>query len=181
MTEAYLGLIAEPLRYLHTAFGARVRLIGGSAEFSLAGVAIDRVPWQESTETAELAACHVGVMPLVDGPWERGKCGYKLVQYMAAARPSVASAVGQAMSIVVNGKTGFRASSTEEWISALSRFAADRELVRTMGLAARQRAETAYSVQVTAPRLIELFTETALSAKPVSPSLKRAVPGIRPF
>ena len=77
--EPYLGLVAEPLRRLHAAHGARLRLIGGSGHFSLPGVAIDHIPWSEDTEAEELARCHVGIMPLRDGPWERGKCGYKLI------------------------------------------------------------------------------------------------------
>ena len=143
----YLASIAEPLRHLHAAHGARLRLIGGSRSFSLPGVAIDHIPWHEDTEAQELARCHVGIMPLIDGPWERGKCGYKLIQYMAAARPAVASPVGASTSMIVPGKTGFLASNAEEWISALSALAADRERVRTLGLAARQHAEAAYSLQ----------------------------------
>ena len=107
----YLASIAEPLRHLHAAHGARLRLIGGGQDFSLPGVAIDHIPWREETEAQELARCHVGIMPLIDGPWEQGKCGYKLIQYMAAARPAVASPVGASTSVIVPGKTGFLAST----------------------------------------------------------------------
>jgi glycosyltransferase involved in cell wall biosynthesis len=163
MNDAYLGLIAEPLRRLHANYGARLRLIGGTDRFSLRGVAIDHVPWREDTEAEELARCHVGVMPLRDGPWERGKCGYKVIQYMAAARPAVASAFGASTSIIVPGETGFLAASTEEWVGALGALAADRERTRKLGLAARQRAEAIYSVQCNAPKLIEIF-QTAIAS-----------------
>jgi glycosyltransferase involved in cell wall biosynthesis len=162
--EAYLRLIAESLRHLHATYGARLRLIGGSRSFSLPGVGIDHIPWRENTESAELACCHVGIMPLLDGPWERAKCGYKLIQYMAAARPAVASPVGASASIVVPGQTGFLAKSTEEWVTALSGLAADRERVRTLGLAARQRAEAAYSVQVNAPKLVQILRDVVASS-----------------
>src|SRR5262249_10574343 len=125
----------------------------------------DRVPWSEAEEGRELARCHVGIMPLVDGPWERGKCGYKLIQYMAAARPAVASPVGASTSIVIPGKTGFLASSMEEWIAVLSGLATDRERARTMGLAGRQRAEEMYSLQVRAPKLIEVLQEAVVSSR----------------
>ena len=164
--ERYLDLIAEPLRVLCEQWGARVRMIGGGRGFSLPGVNIDYVPWQEHTEADELARCHLGVMPLVDGPWERGKCGYKLIQYMAAGRAAVASAVGPAPSIMVSGQTGLLANSTEEWISALAGLAQNREQARAMGLAARQRAVVSYSLQANAPKLIAVFKE-ALARKVV--------------
>jgi len=161
----YVASIAEPLRYLHAAHGARLRLIGGSPDFSLPGVAIDHIPWHEDTEAQELGRCHVGIMPLLDGPWEQGKCGYKLIQYMAAARPAVASPVGASTSVIVPGKTGFLASNTEEWIAALSGLAADRERVRTLGLAARQHAEAAYSLQRAGFKLVEIFQDALSSAE----------------
>jgi glycosyltransferase involved in cell wall biosynthesis len=139
-------------------------VVGGSEDFSLPDVSIEHVSWREETEGLELARCHVGIMPLLDGPWERGKCGYKLIQYMAAARPSVASPVGASTSIVVPGKTGLLASSTEEWIAALSGLAGDRERARTVGLAARQRAEAMYSLQLSAPKLVEILQEAVASS-----------------
>ena len=161
--EVYLNLIAEPLRALCEAFGARLRLIGGSRGFTLRGVAIDYVPWREGSEAAELARCHVGVMPLSDGPWERGKCGYKLIQYMAAGRPTVASPVGAASSITVPGHTGLLASSTEEWIAALTSLAADRERASRLGTAGRMRAEACYSLQIIAPKLVAVFKQALLA------------------
>jgi glycosyltransferase involved in cell wall biosynthesis len=161
--EVYLNLIAEPLRILCRKFNARVRVIGGGRGVSLPGVAIDYVPWREDTEPLELAQCHVGVMPLLDGPWERGKCGYKLIQYMAAGRPTVASPVGAAAQIVVPNHTGLLASSVEEWTAALTSLAADRERAEKLGNAGRQRAESTYSLQVNAPKLIALF-ERALAS-----------------
>ena len=155
--EAYLSLIAEPLRCLHAAHGARLRVIGGTGHFSLPGVPIDQVPWREDAEGTELARCHVGVMPLTDGPWERGKCGYKLIQYMAAGRPAVASPVGASPSLVFPGETGYLAADVEEWSTALANLAGDPERVQKLGTAARRHAETKYSLQVQAPRLIALF------------------------
>jgi glycosyltransferase involved in cell wall biosynthesis len=157
--EAYLNLIAEPLRAACAAAGARLRMIGGSRGFSLPGVAIDYVPWREDTEAAELARCHIGVMPLLDGPWERGKCGYKLIQYMAAGRAAVASPVGAAPSIIVSGQTGLLAGSTEDWIAALTGLATDRERARNFGLAGRQRVERLYSLQINAPKLIAVLKQ----------------------
>jgi glycosyltransferase involved in cell wall biosynthesis len=164
--EAYLRVIAEPLRRLHDVYGARVRVIGGGGRLSVPGVAIDQVPWREDTEGKELAACHVGVMPLLDGAWERGKCGYKVIQYMAAGRAAVASAVGASKSIIVPGETGFLAGNAEEWVAALEGLAADRERARAMGLAARQRAEAMYSLPASAAKLVEALRAAHLSRGP---------------
>jgi glycosyltransferase involved in cell wall biosynthesis len=155
-TAAYLALISEPLRHLQTVYGARIRMIGAN-HLSLPQVQIDHIPWREDTEAMELAACHVGIAPLADGPWEAGKCGYKIIQYMAAGRPVVGSPVGENSSIIVAGKTGFLADGVKEWISALSGLAADRERNQKMGLAARERAEAMYSLQCNAPALIEVL------------------------
>jgi glycosyltransferase involved in cell wall biosynthesis len=163
--EPYLALLAEPLRLLHATCGARLRVIGGSGRLSIPGVGIDHVPWREDSEAVELATCDVGVMPLLDGAWERGKCGYKLIQYMAAGRPAVASAVGASNSIIVPGKTGFLASSAREWIGALEGLAADRERARIMGLAARQRAEAMYSLQVSAAKLVEVLRDAVAATR----------------
>jgi glycosyltransferase involved in cell wall biosynthesis len=162
-SEHYLALIAEPLRRLQAAYGTRVRMIGSARDFSLPGVATEHVPWREDTEAIELAACHVGVMPLPDTPWDRGKCGYKAIQFMAAARPVVAAAVGASLSIIVPGQTGFLANSAEDWVSALSGLAADRERAQRLGLAARRSAEMKYSLQRNSARLVEIFLNALAS------------------
>src|SRR5262249_35545712 len=109
--DKYIAIIAQALQQLHRACGARLRIIGGSEECLAARGELDRVAWSEDTEALDLARCHVGIMPLVDGPWEQGKCGYKVIQYMAAARPAVVSPVGAVTSILVPGETGFFATS----------------------------------------------------------------------
>jgi len=177
--EAYLELISEPLQRLHATYGARLRVIGGSGGFSLPGVIVDNVSWNEATEAEELARCHVGVMPLRDGPWERGKCGYKVIQYMAAGRPTVASNVGATNSILAHGKTGFVAQTAEEWIAALGQLAADRERVRTMGLAARQQAQAKYSLQNDASRLVEILLRAV--GEPAKANCRAAGGAPQPF
>ena len=159
----YLSVIAEPLRHMHQKFGARLRVIGGQESFSLPGMAIDHIPWSEETEALELSRCHVGVMPLVDGPWERAKSGYKLVQYMAAARPAIASPVGVNSSTIVPGEVGFLANSDAEWISILSGLAENPERARGLGLAARQHVEAKYSLERAAPTLVGIFREAISS------------------
>ena len=95
-------LIASPLRAIAQRANVRLVAIGANAA-QVAGLPIDVRPWSEATEVAELAAIDIGIMPLPDEPFERGKCGYKLIQYMACGRPVVASPVGVNTAIVRDG------------------------------------------------------------------------------
>ena len=98
-------------------------------------------------------------MPLPDEPWERGKCGYKLIQYMACGKPVVASPVGANTAIVETGVVGFLADSIEEWVNSLQRLWDDEVLRLSMGQAGRDKVERDYSTQVTAPRLAKALRQ----------------------
>lgn len=160
MTDHYLGLIAEPLRRLAAERAPRLCLIGAS-QGVLADLAPEHHVWREDTETQRIADFDIGIMPLADTPWERGKCGYKLIQYMACGKPVVASPVGVNRSIVEHGVNGFLADTPEEWAAALNRLAADPDLRRRLGAAGRAKVEVRYSLSGTAPRLIELLHTAA--------------------
>ena len=96
-------------------------------------------------------------MPLPDNPWERGKCGFKLIQYMACGLPVIASPVGVNSKIVEHGVNGFLAETQEEWEAALSTLIADSDLRQQMGKAGREKVEREYSLQVTGPKLVALL------------------------
>lgn len=159
-TVGYLQLLAEPLRQLTARHPVRLVVIGGG-EIRLPGADVVIRPWSAATEAADLARCHIGVMPLVDSPWERGKCGYKLIQYMACALPVIASPVGVNCEIVREGVNGLLAASDGQWLDALERLVADDALRRRMGRAGREIAEREYSVQAVSPRLAALLREAA--------------------
>lgn len=114
-------------------------------------------PWSEAGEIAAVQAMDIGIMPLPDEPWARGKSGYKLVQYMACGLPVVASPVGVNATIVRDGETGLLATDGGEWRAALTRLIEDPALRATMGEAGRVRAVEAYSLQAHAPRLVEVM------------------------
>ena len=120
---------------------------------------LELVDWSEESEVAEVQRMDVGIMPLFDRPFERGKSGYKLIQYMACGLPVVASPVGVNSDIVREGEIGFLANSREQWGKALRTLIGDRELRARMGQAGRARAEADYSLASQAPRLIEVFRE----------------------
>jgi len=134
------------------------------ARFSAIGIDADAlplpmvsIPWTEESEVSSLRSFDVGIMPLADGPFERGKCGYKLIQYMACGLPVVASPVGVNRQIVEHGVNGFLAETPAEWASALERLLAEPDLRRRMGQAGRRKVEREYCIQVTGPRLAELL------------------------
>lgn len=112
-----------------------------------AGLPTDFVPWTDAGEAAELADAEIGISWIPDDPWSRGKCGLKLLQYMAAGLPVVTNPVGVHATIVDNGKTGFLATTPEEWIDAIRALARDAVLRRRMGEAARRKVEAEYSLQ----------------------------------
>src|SRR5262249_32197241 len=99
----------------------------------------------------EIRNLDVGIMPLPDEPWERGKCGYKLLQYMASTRPVIASPVGANRQIVDNGTNGFLAATHSEWLHAFQILQASRELRNRLGMAGRKKVEAGYSLQSKAP------------------------------
>lgn len=158
ITAPYLGLIKDALDEVRLQTGACMVLIGAGDRDPLPGLEKERFTWSEESEVANIQSCDVGIMPLPDEPFTRGKCGYKLVQYMAAGLPVVASPVGINSRIVDAGKTGFLASSKEEWIQALVMLFHNAGMRSIMGKAGREKVEKEYSLQITAPRLLDILT-----------------------
>lgn len=151
-TQVFLEILREPLKILAKKIPFILRIIG--ANFSLPGVNIECLKWSEVSEVALISDCDVGVMPLHDSDWERGKCGYKLIQYMACGLPVVASPVGINTEIVQTDVNGFLVSSSDEWVKALEILLLDCSLRQKFGLAGRKQVEDFYCVQKTGPRLI---------------------------
>ncbi len=118
-------------------------------------------PWSEETEVSEIGKFDIGVMPLPDSSWERGKCGYKLIQYMACGLPVVASPVGVNRDIVKNGINGYLAETPEEWKKALSILIKDKELRIRMGKEGRKLVEEKYSLSVQAPVIEKILEKSA--------------------
>jgi glycosyltransferase involved in cell wall biosynthesis len=169
LTSAYLEWLRPALAELAARHPFRIILVGASPT-ALGGLPVERVAWSPETEAAELAHFDVGLMPLPDLPWERGKCGYKLIQYMASSLPVVASPVGANRDIVVPGETGFLAETLADWVAALDRLAKDPALRQRMGAAGRRRAAERYSLQAKAPELIDLLYTAA------APRMRRQSP-----
>ena len=155
-TAHYLLPLISVFRLLHENFTVRVVAIGAKncAEFD---DLIEVLPWSEDTEATLLSQIDIGIMPLPDEPFERGKCAYKLIQYMAVSKPIVASPVGENVNVVRPGVNGFLATLESEWLSALSKLCNDAALRERFGQAGHDIADQMYSLSVTAPRLLGLF------------------------
>jgi glycosyltransferase involved in cell wall biosynthesis len=131
---------------------------------NLTGLPIRYVPWSIEAEDGFFSSITVGVMPLDDGPWERGKCSFKMLQYMAAERPCVVSPVGMNRDILAQAEVGLGATTHGEWVSALSDILSDRTGAQQLGVAGRALIQSKYSLAVLAPRLAKLIHRLAASS-----------------
>jgi len=129
------------------------------ADFDLpnAGLPTLPIPWSTENEARELASSHIGIAPMRDDDWSRGKCALKVLQYMAAGLPVVSSSVGANAEIVVDGKTGYLAHDGESWVKSIAKLANDPNLSHQLGLAGRQRAVENYSLPSVFSRMVEVF------------------------
>ncbi|HXP67603.1 MAG TPA: glycosyltransferase family 4 protein [Steroidobacteraceae bacterium] len=124
-------------------------------------VLVERVAWSSATEAHALAGAHIGVMPLTDDAWSRGKCAFKLLQYMAAALPCVASPVGANTEAVLEGVTGFHAGDLDGWERSLEKLISSPELRASFGAKGRAHVEERYSMRNYRARYLSLLTRLA--------------------
>jgi glycosyltransferase involved in cell wall biosynthesis len=163
-TWAYVHSHLPLLREICSERGVRLLVVGaGKAAEADLFAGMELRDWREEREVADVQSMDIGIMPLPDEPWARGKSGYKLIQYMACGLPVIASPVGANATIVDHGKTGLLAGDASGWRAAFGSLLADRDLRARMGLAGREKAVRDYSLQSQAPRLIEVLTGAARS------------------
>jgi glycosyltransferase involved in cell wall biosynthesis len=157
----YLNKIEPALRRLARHEKIILHIVGAKAPSQLAGLPVKIFEWREATEVDRICAFDMGIMPLDDSAWERGKCAYKLLQVMAAGTPVIASPVGTNSEVVRHGINGLLADSTEEWVAALGRLAADKDLRSRLGQEARRTIEDNYSLDRLLPRLSSILAMAA--------------------
>jgi glycosyltransferase involved in cell wall biosynthesis len=155
-TWRYCAQIADVLSDYAAMPNQRVLVVGAQHARNNA-YAFEFRDWAEQREIADIQEMDIGIMPIPDEPWARGKCGYKLIQYMACGIPVIASPVGVNSEIVEHGVNGFLASTNEEWRSAIAQLAADAGLRERMGAQGRARVEAHYSIQQLGPRMASLI------------------------
>lgn len=158
-TAPYLQALVEPLQHFARQQPVRLLVVGGPAP-AIPGVEVIEAPWSLACEVELIQQFTVGVMPLPDTAWARGKCAYKLIQCMACAIPVIASPVGANVD-VVPPTCGVLASSTDEWLDAFRQMADDPALRVRMGADGRRRVEERYSLRSALPVLAGVIREVA--------------------
>jgi glycosyltransferase involved in cell wall biosynthesis len=127
----------------------------------VSGLQVELRPWSSSTEAAELADADIGVSWLCDDLWGQGKCGLKILQYMAAGLPVVANSVGVHRKMIVHGQSGFLVDTPDDWAESVARLAANPSLRHRMGAAARLTVENDYNVRCWGPKVARLLRQLA--------------------
>jgi glycosyltransferase involved in cell wall biosynthesis len=165
-TLVWIGL-PENLMYLEMLRPVISELVKKHPEMSLrvicsrfpdwGNVPIERIIWSRKTEVDALRTAGIGLMPLVDDSWTRGKCAFKLLQYMAASLPCVASPVGVNSEVVIHGVTGYHAGNLEEWACSVDKLLGSSELCRTMGEKGREYVSKHYSTGLLSDKIVSLL------------------------
>jgi glycosyltransferase involved in cell wall biosynthesis len=152
----HLEIVAGALQELHRELKVRVRVISSRPANDL-GVPTDFVPWSPQAAKEALVTATVGIAPLIDDAWTRGKCAFRAIQYGAHGLPTVASPVGVTPDVVVAGETGYLAVSAQEWVEYLGLLLTDPVRVTAMGTKALERIRLHYSDDVAIERWRELI------------------------
>ncbi len=160
-TWRYMEEVLPDILPVIKASGASFRAVGAGPA-AQRWSEIESVPWTEASEIAQVQRMDIGVMPLPEEDWARGKCGYKLIQYMACGLPTIASPVGVNGTIVQQGETGFLAHTPEQWKSALQHLIEDAGLRQRLGRAGRERVVERYSLASQEPRLLHAFEKAII-------------------
>jgi len=124
---------------------------------------VEFIPWTIESARYALQRFDIGLMPLDDTPWNRGKCGLKLIQYMAVGAATVASPVGVNNEIMLDGRSGYFATTTQDWKEKLTRLIEDIDLRIQMGQQGRKRVEQLFSVKAVLPLLIEVLKRASIN------------------
>jgi len=157
VTAKYLDLIHDTLAIISQEFPTRLILVGSGNTPPFPDIPTELIPWSEEVERSVNQKFDVGIMPLVDDSFERGKCGYKLIQYMAGSVPVIASPVGVNREIVEPGVNGYLASSSSEWLTSFRALRDNPQKRFAMGKTGRKKAESQYNLHSTAPKLLKLL------------------------
>ena len=156
----YLKVLREPLKRLPGEFPIELVVIAESEgplkrlQFDREGIATRFVRWSEANEASDLYSLDVGLMPMLETDWTRYKCGLKILQYMAAGIPAVASPVGVNSEIIRHGVNGWLATTTDEWIFVLRQLLSEPNRSVAVIEAARRTVAERFSVQVQLPKLV---------------------------
>jgi glycosyltransferase involved in cell wall biosynthesis len=152
-TGSYIRSLSTVLRRVREQHRFVLRVSGAGDVFEVPGVVVQNEPWALDREVHLFNTCDVGVYPLADDEWSKGKCGFKAIEFMACGVPVIASAVGVNREIIRDGVNGFLASTDDEWVEKLGRLLSEPALRRTFAEEGRLTIEARYSLRVNAPKM----------------------------
>ncbi|RED19600.1 glycosyltransferase involved in cell wall biosynthesis [Flavobacterium cutihirudinis] len=156
-TGKYLQIVAPTLQKLSQKYPIKLKVIG--VDIAIEGIDVELVNWKEATEVEELLSSDIGIMPLEDTMWENGKCGFKLVQYMACGLPVIASAAPANKEIIDEGINGFIINNQDDWYDAFEKLILNVSLREQFGKSGRQKIENKYSYQVWGDRYSDFLEQ----------------------
>ena len=156
-TIKYLDIVQPALQKLQEKYDFDIKVICNQPP-SLNLANIKYIEWSEDNEVLELAGCQVGLMPLTDDELSKGKCGFKLIQYLALEMPAVSSPVGVNKQIIEEGVNGYLANSDAQWYDAIEKLILDAGLRKRMGKAGRNKIIEQFSLQSNESNFISLFS-----------------------
>ena len=172
-TVQHLDTLRETLTKLARQTTFKLRVIG-TPSYQIDGIDIDTMPWRARTELEDLSNIDIGIMPLPDDKWSKGKCGLKALQFMALGIPTVCSPVGVNTDIIQDNENGLLAASEDEWIRKLSILLESPERREQLGRAGRRTVEQKYSAVSQAPRVHEIFKSVAQTSRVTSEPVLRS-------
>jgi len=155
-TVQHLDTMRGALKKLAEKESFRLRVIGTPA-YECPPVDVEAMPWRAETELEDLSGIDIGMMPLPDDRWSKGKCGLKALQFMAIGIPTICSPVGVNTDIIQDDRNGFIAATEDEWVEKLTRLLRSAELRQRLGHAGRVTVEEKYSAITQTPRVYEIF------------------------
>jgi glycosyltransferase involved in cell wall biosynthesis len=153
----YISELAGILRQLNGEVGNFQFKVICSQGLKIEGVDLAFKPWSYEEEVHDIRGLDIGIMPLEDDEWARGKCGLKVLQYMACGVPVIASPVGVNREIIRDGENGFLAATDEEWLEKLILLVQDENLRRQLGQKGRTTVEDRYSLKLWGPKVAEFY------------------------
>jgi glycosyltransferase involved in cell wall biosynthesis len=167
-TLPHFETVLPALQRVRERLGERVRFkVIGGPDYRVPELGIEGQPWRLESELADLSDIDIGIMPLPDDEWSRGKCGLKGLQYMALGIPTLMSPVGVNSEIVQDGSNGFLPRTEDEWVERLVTLVEAPELRRSLGLAGRATVEERYSLRAWRERYYRLLAVSTEGKAPI--------------
>jgi len=158
-TIKYLYSLRSIFERLAKSHSFELKVVGASFSLSFNGLQVRQQEWSLEREVKDFQSCDIGVYPLWNDDWSKGKCGFKAIQFMSVGVPVIASKVGVNRNIIQDGVNGFLAASEQEWCDKLALLLKNPDLRREMGLAGRKTVEERYSLDVNAPKLLQALQD----------------------